>query len=128
MTSEIENNAHTQLIHEASHAVIGRVLTLTCGQATIVPDYDEGSAGHSITEDHWRCTSEWQKRGKVRDNFDVVWHALIMMAMAGAEGEIELLGSTQGGDGNDQYQIELIAEELVGDRSWNRVASRACAR
>jgi hypothetical protein len=26
--------------HEAGHAVIGRVLALPCGSATIVPDYD----------------------------------------------------------------------------------------
>jgi ATP-dependent Zn protease len=32
-------------IHEAGHAVVGRVLGTTCGEATIVPDYDEMTAG-----------------------------------------------------------------------------------
>jgi ATP-dependent Zn protease len=36
--------------HEAGHAVIARVLTLASGPATIKPDYDEGTAGFSITD------------------------------------------------------------------------------
>jgi hypothetical protein len=38
-------------IHEAGHAVIGRVLTLVCGHATIVVDHEAGELGHSITAD-----------------------------------------------------------------------------
>ena len=35
--------------HEADHAVIGRVLTLSCGRAIIKPDRAE--AGHALTDD-----------------------------------------------------------------------------
>ena len=88
MTPEIENDPFHTAIHEASHAVIGRVLTLACGGATIVLDYEAGGAGYSITEDPYICGSEWAKRGKMRDNDDAVWHARIMAYMAGAEGEV----------------------------------------
>ena len=123
MKPEIENDPHHTAIHEAGHAVIARVLALTCGGATIVPDYDDGAAGHSITEDPWHCLYEWEKRGKVR-NDDAVWHARIIGYMAGAEAEVALLGSTQGGDADDRYQIELMAEELVGAGTWNRIEPR----
>jgi ATP-dependent Zn protease len=33
--------------HEAGHAVIGRVLTLKCGEATIKPNYRTRTAGLS---------------------------------------------------------------------------------
>jgi hypothetical protein len=45
--------------HEAAHAVIGRVLTLPCGRATIKPDHD--SAGHSFCPDPYFCIYEWEK-------------------------------------------------------------------
>jgi hypothetical protein len=76
--------------------------------------------GHSVTEDQWRCHSEWEKRGKVRDSPDAVWRARIIGNMAGAEAELVLLGSTQGGDGNDRYQIELMAEELERGKDWKK--------
>jgi hypothetical protein len=77
--------------HEAAHAVIGRVLTLSCGEATIKPDYRECTAGVSHTADPYACIHEWEKRGKVREP-DAVFHARIIGYMAGAEGESELLG------------------------------------
>jgi ATP-dependent Zn protease len=95
--------------HEAGHAVLGRVLTLVCDSATIKPDHD--SAGHSLTHDPRACIYEWEKRGKVREP-DAVWHARIIGFMAGAEAEAELLGTVPRGDGDDRYQIELMAEEL----------------
>jgi hypothetical protein len=97
--TEIENDLHHTATHEAGHAVIARVLTLSCAGASVVPDYEDGAAGYSLTDDPWQCVSEWERRGKVRGP-DAVWHARIMMAMAGAEGEIELLGSTHGGAEN----------------------------
>jgi ATP-dependent Zn protease len=92
--------------HEAGHAVLGRVLTLVCDSATIEPDHD--SAGHSLPR---ACIYEWEKRGKVREPA-AVWHARIIGFMAGAEAEAELLGTVPRGDGDDRYQIELMAEEL----------------
>jgi hypothetical protein len=42
------------------------------------------------------CLGQWEIRGKVRDNLDAVFHARIIAYMAGAEGEVVLLGSTRG--------------------------------
>jgi hypothetical protein len=110
--------------HEASHAVVGRALTLHCEGATIKPDYVLREAGHTICHDPWACLHQWEIRGKVRDNADAVLHGRIIAFMAGAEGEIILLGSTQMGDGNDRYQIGLMAEALENGRDWNRLEPR----
>jgi hypothetical protein len=109
--------------HEASHAVIGRVLTLDCGSATIEPDGD--SAGHSITNDPWACIYAWERRGKVRMP-DAVWHGRIIAYMAGAEGVNELLGGAgEVGDGEDRYQIDDMANQLESSNDdWNRLESR----
>jgi ATP-dependent Zn protease len=109
--------------HEAGHAVIARVLTLACGRATINPDFAEGTAGHAITEDPHECIYQWKKRGKVREP-DVVWHARIMVYMAGAEAEMELLGANALGDGDDRYQIALMAENLSRTANWDRLEPR----
>jgi hypothetical protein len=61
-------------IHEAGHAVIGRVLTLVCGRATIRTDHD--SAGHNMVEEPYACTSHWEQRGKVRARY-AAWRARI---------------------------------------------------
>jgi hypothetical protein len=53
--------------HEAGHVVIGRVLTLASGGASIKADYDEEAAGSAETADPWVCFYEWEKRGKVHD-------------------------------------------------------------
>jgi hypothetical protein len=109
--------------HEASHAVIGRVLTLYCGGATIRPVYVASEAGHVIIQDPFACLQQWEVRGKIRDNDDAVWHARIIAYMAGAEGEIELLGSTHGGDRDDRYQIEMMADS-AGLSDWNKLEPR----
>ena len=110
--------------HEAGHAVVGRVLTLACGRATIRPNYDEGEAGHAITEDPYECVDQWRKRGKVRDNPNAVYHARIMAYMAGTEAEMELLGLKVVGDGDDRHQIELMAEEFSRTGNWERLEPR----
>jgi hypothetical protein len=97
-------------IHEAGHAVIARVLTLACGNATIVADHE--SAGHSITHDRYLIESEWNRRGKVRDAGNALWYGRIIAFMAGVEAEIVMLGKTSGGDGQDRYEIALMAENL----------------
>lgn len=112
--------------HEAGHAVIARVLTLPSGHATIKPDYIERTRGVSITFNPHLCLREWEKRGKVRGNLDVVWHARIMTYMAGAEAEAVLLSRTATGDGDDRLQIGLMAEELSCsvDYFWERIEPR----
>lgn len=121
---QTKKQVKTTAYHEAGHAVIGRVLTLPCGGATIKADYDDGKAGHAITEDPHVCIEEWSKRFRVRDNQEAVWHARIMTYMAGAEAEMELLGSSAIGDGNDRYQIAMMAEELSGAVDWDKLEPR----
>jgi ATP-dependent Zn protease len=106
--------------HEAGHAVIARVLTLVAGPVTIKRDYDERTAGFSITGDPYDCVYQWEKRGKVRDE-NAVWHARIMAVMAGHETEMELLGRSVGADGHDRRQIELMASEVS---DWDKVEPR----
>ena len=67
--------------HEASHAVIGRVLTCVCGGATIKPNYKEGTSGNANAR---AGDYEWERRGKMRGTM-AVYHAQIMVKMAGAE-------------------------------------------
>jgi ATP-dependent Zn protease len=109
--------------HEAGHATIARVLTLHAGSATIEPDYEAGRAGVAITYDPYSTLHQWEKRGKVRENEDAVWHARIMAYMAGAEAEMVLLGRTATGDSDDRYQILLMWEELR-HLSWERFEPR----
>ena len=74
-------------IHEAGHAVIGRVLSLSCGHATIIPDSDSAghSAGHAITHDPYKCLHEWEIRGHCRWDDNAVWRARVITWMAGVE-------------------------------------------
>jgi phage baseplate assembly protein W len=113
--------------HEAGHAVIGRVLTLMCGEATIKPDYRSRAAGFSICQDPYACLYEWEKRGKVRD-IEAVWHARIIWSMAGAEAQRELLGDPNPrGDDDDRRQIGLMMEEVVdpdNEKAWEKTEAR----
>jgi len=115
-------------IHEAGHAVIGRVQTLHCGHATIRPNYREAVAGYAVTHGPWACLLEWEKRGHVRGHPDAVHHARIMTLMAGAEAERVLLRRNAIGDGDDRKQIALMAEELHHDIYWDRLEPRLRAR
>ena len=118
------NDPRSTATHEAGHAVIARVLTLLCGGATIVPNFETGGAGHAITHDPLECASDWDRRDKLRHD-SAVWHARIIAFMAGAEAEQVLLGATQGGDGDDRYQIKLMAEELDCDSDeWVKLEAR----
>jgi hypothetical protein len=98
-------------IHEAGHAVIGRILLgMICGGASIVGDGDR--AGHAVTGDPWAICRQWYERGKFRHPHSG-FVGRIMTCMAGAEAAVELAGSLHGqtGDGEDRYQIALMFEE-----------------
>jgi ATP-dependent Zn protease len=117
-------------VHEAGHAVIARVLTLSAGSVTIKPEYarragELSSAGHAITDEPNACIYQWARRGKVRDAKNAMWFGRIVAFMAGAEAEIVILGSTMGGDGDDRYQIDLMADEVECDPDqWRRIEAR----
>lgn len=87
--------------HEAGHAVIGRVLGLDCGEATIKPNAtgtSDESYGYALIVDPVRC---WQRgdgpRRKLADAF-------CMALYAGAEVEKVFVGYDEPiiGDGPDQ--------------------------
>ena len=49
----------------------------------------------------------------------------IIAFMAGAEAEVELLGTTRGGDGDDRYWIEEMADAMSrSSPSWERQEPR----
>ena len=50
-------------------------------------------------------------RWKLRTG-DAVYRARIIAYMAGAEAETESLGAAEGGDDDDRFQIDLMAEQL----------------
>jgi hypothetical protein len=57
--------AYEVAIHEAGHAVIGRVLDMTCGYATVAANDDY--AGHTICADPMEIAQHWENREKYRD-------------------------------------------------------------
>jgi hypothetical protein len=97
-------------VHEAGHAVIGRVLTPACGPASIVADHD--SAGHAITADPYETLYEWERRGKVRFTPDSAMVGRVLAYMAGAEAEGVLFGKAGRGDGADRRQIAWMLEDI----------------
>lgn len=105
------SNLQRTAIHEAAHAVIGRVLRQTCGGATILADHE--SMGHALTADphvtlhHWEVARRW--RG---DDWSSIMRGRIISFMAGREAEIEISGRCYGGDGDDRQQILLMADEV----------------
>jgi hypothetical protein len=82
---------------------VGRVLGLTCGGVTIVPNYNEMTAGVSITQVE-TSISDWEARGRWRR--ESTYKASIFMLMARREAEIVCLGHDGDGDGHDVYEIE----------------------
>ena len=106
--------------HEAGHAVIGRVLGLSCGGVSIVTDEAEGEAGHAIIHDPLVTASRWEsefmalvEQGEIPTKYRdprSAFRGTIIARMAGAETENELLGSSHGGDGQDRRDIECMAE------------------
>jgi ATP-dependent Zn protease len=104
------NTASRTAIHEAGHAVIHRVLGMVCGEATVIPDDEEMTAGVAVVKDVWTIYSAWEERGKFRRHqYRSIMLGRIMGYMAGAEAEIIAFGSDHGGDGDDFLQIALMA-------------------
>lgn len=109
-------------IHEAGHAVIARALGLSCGAATILPNEDEGEAGHAEIDDPWRTAFDWEHRGRYRD-CRLAFRGRILASMAGAEGETVLLGRCAVGDGFDRTEIAELADSAdtkFTDAEWQR--------
>jgi ATP-dependent Zn protease len=105
--------------HEAGHAVIGRVLGLLCGPATIVPD--AGGFGCATIKSPLATLDAWDARGRCRCNgrdLTSVYRAYIMALMAGREAA-ELCFGPGGdfiGDSDDIQQIETLIHRYNLDR------------
>jgi len=114
--------------HEAGHAVVGRVLGLVCGGATIVPNFDEMEAGFAVTEDPNLIYYVWEDRGKFRE-FVSVMRGRIMTYMAGREAEIVAFGSHNLGDGDNLHQIAFMANsEHISDDYLERLRPKVRTR
>jgi ATP-dependent Zn protease len=124
--ARVPQKRHTA-IHEAGHAVIGRKLRMICGGVTIVADFHDGTAGYGTTGDPHAIWYAWEQRGKLRE-FASCYRGRIMTYMAGAEAETVILGRCVGGDGDDRYQIDLMAEEAFDASDdyaqWHRYEPR----
>jgi|SRR5579863_7037007 len=133
----LHNDLGPVAIHEAAHAVIGRVLNLSCGSVTIVPNVDEGEAGCAIIHDPWKTAYDWDQKiweeveqglppSKSR-NPRSAFRGTILARMAGAEAETVILGACQGGAGDDQFEIEAMAVSRHAEFSseeWERYEPR----
>lgn len=108
-------------VHEAGHAVIGRALSMVCGGATIA--VDKASAGHSVTAEPHVIIVQWELREKFRDEASA-FRGRMMTFMAGAEAEREILGKCTGGDGDDCYQVALMASEIVREERREALEAR----
>jgi ATP-dependent Zn protease len=114
-------------VHEAGHAVVAVVLGFGCHSATIVPDYAEETSGCVIRDgDQWAALKRWEQQGRWRDE-DTALRAMAIIWAAGAAAETELLGSCEGGDGDDRCNITNVALSVLGeyagpedDARWDR--------
>lgn len=134
----MDSDKRRTAIHEAGHAVIGRVLGLVSGEVTIAPDRDEDIAGISKIADPWDTIDEWDvrlesvrnhafetgdftglKNARVRTKASA-FRGTIIARMAGAEAEEVILGACDGGDGSDRREIAWMMQsrdaEIPPDR------------
>ena len=110
-------NSYRIAVHEAGHTVVGRALGMTCGDASIIRDPEEGEEGHSICADPYTVQWDWEQRGKFRLPRSV-FVGRILTFMAGAEAERELLGVEPTGDSYDRGQVALMADAAPIRERW----------
>ena len=107
-------------IHEAGHAVIGRVLGLPCGAVTINPG-DVNELGHAIVSDPIR---EWERGDGPRRP---MMEASCVCLYAGGAAERIICGGADAHNSADQSKVRSLIEMLgvraasfVGDDVWER--------
>jgi ATP-dependent Zn protease len=112
-------------IHEAGHAVIGRLFDLPCGTVSIKPSDDGESLGHAIIDDPIRS---WQRGDGSRR---ALVEASCVAIYAGAEAERVILNCEPSGDQGDcSTATSLISimgvrgASFVGDDVWDRYEGR----
>jgi len=107
----LKNLAH----HEAGHAVVGRVLGLRGGAATIVANhirqsYGDAESCHRETVEYWRRPVSEGGTGKLLRSPLCACRARVLMSMAGREAELECLGTIRGNYGGDRVDRDDIDE------------------
>jgi ATP-dependent Zn protease len=129
MTQDIGNDPAHLRVHEAGHAVIGRVLILKCGPVTVKPDFDEGSAGTAIIVADPDETAMWWLDNDLRPNWNsktAPRHAAAIATMAGNAAEQVIFGyeEVEFEGSQDEYQcIDLLAG-LYGPNEMQRYVDR----
>jgi ATP-dependent Zn protease len=115
-------------IHEAGHAVIGRVLKQVCGCVTIVPNEAEGEAGYFIIGNPYQTMEYWWEkicRFRGSDDMTSILRGRIMTYMAGRVAEEEFFGKVGFGCGLDDREIALGLGSLLGpDADLKRYEAR----
>jgi hypothetical protein len=117
------NDLQHTAIHEAGHAVIGRVLGMMCGGASIVADSKyagDADIGSEIeTARLWR----WRYGVLLPRHYRKIMRGRILTYMAGAEAENVLVGQCPGGDQHDRREIDLMSKSDDADfalEQWER--------
>jgi hypothetical protein len=81
-------------VHEAARIAIGRVLGLPSGYAVPVPEYESPTSSHRFAFNAVQA-SEWNRLHPGRNGDDrAFWRRTIIMDMACAEAEREIIGSS----------------------------------
>jgi hypothetical protein len=133
VTTVRRQNKQSIAIHEAGHAVIGRVLGLKCGGASIISDYEDHSAGRAYTYGE-ATLAEWCESGRKLQLRDAAccYRAMVMTLMAGIEAENDCLGGNCGGDDWDRVEIAKARDEINypgdGDEAWFHYLDRLRAK
>ena len=107
-------------VHEAGHAVIGRVLGLECGQVFV-----DAEILLVISSTASRRSREFRAATPRRHRpIDMIERYQIIGSMAGAEAEVAILGDCDGGDAADRRDIGHMLEDLRVDddrrAAWER--------
>ena len=119
--------------HEAGHAVIGRVLGLLGGSATIAANYmlqayggaDFDSAEETV--EYWhRPISKGGNKKLVLRSLACARRARVIMSMAGREAELECLGTSRGNDGDrvDSDDIDELMPRIYPEASRTELLHR----
>jgi hypothetical protein len=119
---------YPRAVHEAGHAIIGRVLDMTGAAVSICGPKD--FAQSAVKTEIQTTQQRWNYRGRFR-NRACVEHARILTFMAGSEAESMFCGGASNYDCDDRWQIAMmIHEEAIGGqvgqlesklRRWSRV-------
>jgi predicted DNA-binding transcriptional regulator AlpA len=114
--------------HEAGHAVIARLLKLSCGHVTIIPE-EPTEVGHVVFDDPMVGWTRGDGRKKSLAD------AFCIALFAGAEAEKRMFGTAEVGDNSDcakatacLHHVSIPGATYVGDHSWERYETRLRAR